>query len=159
MSLSWYRYGKKCECESIETGTSVVNSCRRTNTSYLVCEGNGKCSCDECDCNFIQVWIINTFMVHSFTWMVSHHNCTVHDIVIELLQSHHIIIYHNLRTLTESWSMQTNCHCYIFESKLSQLIRIRARSITANIVNAATSSVKNTKGKFVAVRRAIRQFA
>ncbi|XP_028397592.1 integrin beta-2-like isoform X2 [Dendronephthya gigantea] len=51
-SSGWY--GKKCECESSRNNPSVINRCRRTNTSITVCEGNGDCVCNECKCRLIE---------------------------------------------------------------------------------------------------------
>ncbi|CAB4012482.1 integrin beta-1, partial [Paramuricea clavata] len=47
-------YGKECECESTKNNPSVVNRCKRTNTSNTVCEGNGECACNECKCDLVK---------------------------------------------------------------------------------------------------------
>lgn len=53
--LSLHRYGNRCECESTIDNPSVINKCKRTNTSNVVCEGNGECVCNECKCDLIEV--------------------------------------------------------------------------------------------------------
>ena len=56
-----YRSGRNCECDPRKTrALGQDKGCKRTNSTNVICDGNGDCDCGKCQCNLIGVSYMKT---------------------------------------------------------------------------------------------------